>query len=164
MTSSAVVNPFDFGGADEQSESKEEMLGEAKDMLKAAFKIQSQVKLAKKRKDHAWLGKLREIATRLKSMLVEFVIRAIELAVFKFIVELCAMIMNSIMDSLVKKGKPALEISTGGVLYAGKSASIQQQTPQQQYSALGGSGTRNDPFQHVAYGNNGSSPHNVAPW
>lgn len=129
-----MVNPFEdvapkpestapnlvkiFGEASEMA--KESVLSEAVDMAKAAYAISGQAKQAQKSKNWAWLGKLQQYAVRLKNMLVEFVKKAIELAVFKLVLELCAMIMNAIVDALSKRGNQRMDITTPGVFLQNK--------------------------------------------
>lgn len=124
-----MVNPFEdivpdaatvtpkitqiFGEATEAA--KASALSEAVDMAKTASLISNQAKQAQKSGNVAWLNKLQEYAIRLKSMLVEFIKKAIELAVFKLVLELCAMIMNAIVDALSRRGNQRMEITTPGV-------------------------------------------------
>lgn len=102
-----------FGEATETV--KASVLSEAVDMAKTANTVAQQARLARKTGNIAWLNKLQDFAHRLGHMLVEFIKKAIELAVFKLVLELCAMIMNAIVEALTKRGNQRMEITTPGV-------------------------------------------------
>lgn len=109
-----------FGEATEAA--KASALAEASDMAKTANTISQQAKMAEKSGNVAWLKKLQGFAARLGNMLVEFIKKAIELAVFKLVLELCAMIMNAIVDALTRRGNQRMEITTPGVFIQPRAA------------------------------------------
>jgi hypothetical protein len=95
------------------------LVEEAKDLWNAAQSLESQAKLARKNKDWVWLRKIEGMALKVLDYLWEFIKKAVVLAVFKFIAELCAMILNSVMDALMKKGGQRMDITTNGVAWTG---------------------------------------------
>lgn len=121
-----------FGDATE--EAKQSALAEASSMAKAAHSINSQMNMARKTGNSAWMQKLRAAAQRLGAMLWDFIKKAVELAVFKLVIELCAMIMNSVLDALTKRGNQKMDITTPGVFFQPKTATGSTTTQTSSYS------------------------------
>ncbi len=133
-----VVNPFEAEPASKGNftaesasnifrmstqEAKENIIAEASDLGKAAFKLNDQLRSARKTKDKRWLSKLETAAKKLGAMLLKFLKHAIELAAFKLVIEFCALVMTAVFDALVGKGNKPMEISTPGVYFSRPSAS-----------------------------------------
>lgn len=152
---SAGVNPFgpsSVTGAfsEATAEAKESILAEATRLGNAAIHLDREVNRAKKSGNAPWLRSLQGFAERLGHALVEFVKKAIELAIFKLVLELCAMVMNSVMSALAKKGFGGMELSTPGV-YLQKP--VESQPAQQRYQS-------GNPFA----GPFGQQASSVSPW
>lgn len=166
-----MVNPFEditpetaaagpnfshiFGEATEAA--KASVLSEAVGMSKTAHTIAQQAKQAHKSGNMAWLGKLHEYANRLKDMLVEFIKKAIELAVFKLVLELCAMIMNSIVDALSRRGNQRMEITTPGVYLQPKAATAGSSSQPAGATSSGYAARSTNPFDY-------RSNSDISPW
>lgn len=121
-----VGSPFDCPPLEETppqpaaaEPAKLRLVEEAADLWDTAKTLEAQARFARKNRDWAWLKKIEGVAHKLLDYLWEFVKKAVLLAVFKFIAELCAMILNSVMDALMKKGGQRMDITTGGVAWTG---------------------------------------------
>jgi hypothetical protein len=128
----AGINPFGGNVISEAfksatTEAEASVLNEVSDLARAAHNLDSQMSMATKTKNPLWLLKLKGFALRLGEALLDFVKRAIELAIFKLVLELCAMIMNSIMAALTKKGMGPMDVSTPGI-YMQKTATAGTQS------------------------------------
>ena len=142
-----------FGEATQQA--KESVLSEATDLGKAAMSISGQMKVAKRSGDVGWMNRLKAHANKLVGVLWEFIKKAIELAVFKLVLELCAQIMNSIMDALTSRGNNKMEITTPGVYLQPKGGPAQQATSNYSNTSTYSSRPGN-PFDY--------RPSSVSPW
>ena len=106
-----MENPFDsfsspFGETTKEAVKKPQKAGpvqEAKDLLDAAITLESQARLARKTKNWNWLKKLEGIARKILNILWDFTKKAMMLAVFNFIVDLCTMILGSVSKSLTEQ-------------------------------------------------------------
>jgi hypothetical protein len=101
-----VENPFGSSPFEEASKeplvSKTEVVKEAVELLGTAHQLESQAKLARKTKNWAWLMKIEGLARKLLSLLWDFTKKAMLLAVFNFVSELCTMILGAALASLSK--------------------------------------------------------------
>ena len=61
--------------------------------------------------------------------LVDFIKKAFVLAIFKFVMELCAQIVQSLVQAMVNKNQKPVEISTQGVFFTVPGQQAPQQTP-----------------------------------
>lgn len=97
------------------------------DLLKTAKIIENQARFAKKTRNRIWLEKLQRLASQMMAQVGEYLKKAIELAIYKFVVELCAMIMSALLSAWTKKGGKPMDITTSGVFYnSGGTAQPQQ--------------------------------------
>ena len=150
-----MLNPFDgfdsssttsspdiakiFGESTEAA--KRNILSEATDLGRAAKKLDSQHDKAMQSGSATWQARVRKFALRLRDAAAsflarlgkamgEFIVKAIELAVFKLVLELCAMVMVSVMAALTAKGGQRMDISTPGV-FMNPTSGAAPQNPQQ---------------------------------
>ncbi len=98
------------------------------DLLKTAKVIESQVRFARKTGNRIWLEKLQRLASQMIAQVGEYLKKAIELAIYKFVVELCAMIMSALLSAWTKKGGKPMDITTSGVFYNSGGAPQPQQS------------------------------------
>lgn len=123
---------IEFGGFGGPDPFKEEVINtaftELKDIKSAAESVVEATQRAKKSGDSKTLKYLRGLARDIFQMMVTFVENAIRLAIFKFVIELCAQIVQSLVQAMVDKNQKPVEISTPGVYFTvpGQQA---QQTP-----------------------------------
>lgn len=92
---------------------------EGASIASAAETLRSSATQARKSGNHAWMNSLRSSGSQLYELAVDFLKKAIFMAASKFILELCAMIIDSIMTSLKKKlGRP-MDMTSPNVFYSG---------------------------------------------
>ena len=121
----------------------------------AADSVKEATQRAKKTGDRRVLNYLQSLANEVMSMLVEFIKKAFVLAIFKFVMELCAQIVQSLVQAMVNKNQKPVEISTQGVFFTLPG----QQTPQQTPTTGGQQNSRSsfdNPFGDV-FGSNSRS-------
>jgi hypothetical protein len=115
---------------------------------------------AEKETKRRWMkelvAKLQELLRTLMRYLLRFAKEAFELAVYKFTVELCAMIVASIAALVTKKSGKPMDITTDGVFFSGGRPPGQ---PQPQNANQSRSPWDSNPF---ADWNNGRNV--VSPW
>lgn len=123
-TQGAIADPFAesrpkagpseiFAEATESA--KESIFAEAAQIGEVASSLARQAQAAKKHGDASWLQSLRESAKRLGAMLLEFIKKAVELAIFRGLLELCAMAMNAVVEALTKRGNRGFDVATPGI-------------------------------------------------
>lgn len=128
MTAAAeavVPGPFETGNPFASSEVFKEaargatknVVEEAGNLLGAAFAVRKQAWQAQRSGNTGWLLRLRGYAMELSKIAIDFVKQAVVIAVAKFVLELCALVINSIMDAVTKGGKGKIDISTPNVHY-----------------------------------------------
>lgn len=157
----AAEAPFDvgkvFGSA--ASEAKSQVYEGAKQMFDAAHDLNASMRLARKTKNYRWLAKLKELGQQLLAIAYAFFKKAVQLALAKFVLELCAMTINSIMQALTKEGTGRMDITSPNVHYLpnGQPAATSA-VPQNPYGAAA---PYRSPFDGGLYAAAGGS---VSPW
>lgn len=136
-----AANPWDTGPSVEQA--KDSILKEVSDHVLQAKALASGVKQARKEGNNLFLLWAAEQARLILRSIGTFIKRAIELAIFKFVLELCAMVIKTLMEALTKKGYSTMDVSTKGVVYHGDNPAPQAGKP--------GSFASN-PFESTSYG------------
>ena len=63
------------------------------------------------------LFRLRGYALELAKIATDFIRQAVIIAAAKFVLELCALVINSIMDAITRGGKASIDITTPNVRY-----------------------------------------------
>ena len=101
--------------AEASETAKASVFAEAEQLGQAATSLAEQAYAAKKHGDGPWLQSLRESAKRLGAMLLEFIKKAVELAIFRGLLELCAMAMNAVVEALTKRGNRGFDVATPGI-------------------------------------------------
>jgi len=154
-------NPFDSMDPNRMvreaaQEAKASVMQEAKSLLSASKNVSDQMNMAQKTGDVKWMMRLRSYAERILWMLGDFVKKAIHLAVCKLLLELCAMVISHLMNTLIKGGNRSMDITTPGVAYIGNGAPQQQQ-------GMGGPSTSGNPFA-TGYDSRFSTSNMVSPW
>lgn len=116
-----TANPFDAPSIITHAAgmAKEQILSEAGNIFQAARALDTGMKQAAKSKNEAWMTKLHSLGQKLLEVVSEFMKRAIQLALAKFVLELCAMVINQIMAALAKAGSGRMDISSPNVYYNG---------------------------------------------
>lgn len=151
-----------FGQAKPAPEPKRATMSEAEEMLKTARVIESQARFARKTGNRAWLTKLRGYAESMLAQVGVYLKKAVEIAIYKFVVELCAMIMSALVGALNKKGGKPMDITTPGVFYSGQPG-YQQQPAAHAPGTFGTAPTRAP--DHSPFGDWGSNSRNtVSSW
>jgi len=123
-----MSNPFDLVPEMEQGakgsifreaaqEASETIFEEAKDLLGSAMSLKSQAQMARKAGNYSWMMKIQSYALQVLDLVFNFLKKAIVIAAAKFVLEMCALIINQIMDSLGKRGNSKIDISTPNVHY-----------------------------------------------
>lgn len=74
---------------------------------------------------------LKSIAESIVRKFLEFARQAVEIAVSKFLVELCAMIIGAVGGAMMAKHKKGFDITTPGVFYNGGQPAVAQAPSQQ---------------------------------
>jgi hypothetical protein len=64
-----------------------------------------------------YVNRLKSFAEALIAKLVEYGKKALDIALHKFVIELCAMVISSLFAALARKGYGTMDISTGDVYY-----------------------------------------------
>lgn len=85
---------------------------------------------------------LEEITVKIVKKFLEFARQAVDIAVSKFLVELCAMIISAVSAAVLSKYKRPVDITTAGVFYNGGGQTAQpggQPTPSSNQSMFSGS-------------------------
>lgn len=136
------------------NEAKVSALQDAKHLYNAARNLSNQAAMAKKIGSQSWLDKIRDYGRRLALMLMDFVKKAVHLAACKLLLELCAMIISKLMDTLIK-GNNKMDITTPGVAYYGQGAHPGMQHPGMQ--------NNNNPFSG-GFDQRFSAGAAVSPW
>jgi hypothetical protein len=93
-------------------------LADAGELMGAALLLKQNTTQAIKQGNRPWLGQLKGNAKELASAAGGFIKQALIIAIAKFVLEVCALVINSIMDSLNKRGKAGVEITTPNVRYS----------------------------------------------
>lgn len=143
-----------FGGpAPQPTEAvKRSAFEEVQQIKIAADTVKEATRRAKASGNRKRLAYLSGLANELMVMLAEFIKKAFVLAVFKFVMELCAQIVQSLVQAMVNRNQKPVEISTPGVFFTHPG----QQTPpasQQTYTQSGPRQTSFDnPFGDVFRG------------
>jgi hypothetical protein len=119
--SAAASSPF--GVVDR---AKEETTDNLAGILGDTARLSGKVNEAKRTGNKAFLVWAKQQASQLASVLGEFIKRAIQLAIFKFALELCSMAIKSLMEALNKRGYGAMDVSTKGVAYHGDGVAQQR--------------------------------------
>lgn len=97
-------------------EAKEEVIKEAT-IGDVVDDFAKKVRFAKRTNNVSLMSKLIAFGKKLLASILEFAKKAVEIAVYKFVLELCAMIIRSVMDLVTSKGNQRLDITTPGVHY-----------------------------------------------
>lgn len=97
-----------FGGATGQEKLRESVQQFQKSAMRAASSRRAKV-----------LGRIVEIGTGLWRKLMEYARQAVDMAMHKFVIELCAMIISAVFAALSRKGYGHMDISTKDVMYRG---------------------------------------------
>lgn len=98
---------------------KTEILTEAKNIADTAYTLKRSFIQAKKSGNHAWMQKLASYGKELMELALEFFKRAIQLALAKLVLELCAQVIDNIMIALRRSGQGRVEITSPHVHYVG---------------------------------------------
>ena len=118
-------NPFGASAAEVRSpfsvvdQAREETADSLIGALGDAAKLNSKIHEAKRTGNKAFLVWAQEQGCQLARVLGEFIKKAVQLAIFKFALELCSMAIKSLMEALNKRGYGAMDVSTKGVAYHG---------------------------------------------
>jgi hypothetical protein len=115
-------NPFGVKGSRILDEAKEATLGNVAAALGEAGSLGKKMNEAKKSGNSAFLVWASDQIRKLSAILFEFVKRAVQLAIFKFALELCSMAIKALMEALTSRGYGAMDVSTKGVMYHGDGA------------------------------------------
>lgn len=152
------ANPFDAPSIVTQAAgmAKEQILSEAGHIFQAARALDTGMMQAKKSKNVAWMTRLYSLGQKLLEVVSEFMKRAIQLALAKFVLELCAMVINQIMAALAKTGGGRMDITSPNVYYSG-SGQPQQNAPQSNNPY----GNYRSPFDGGLYS---QAANTVSPW
>ena len=86
-------------------------------MFRTAESLNRQAKMARRNKDRAWEDRIRGYARDLLAIATRFAKEAVRLALSKLVLELCAMVINHIMDLLKSGGHKDMDITTPHVFY-----------------------------------------------
>lgn len=121
---SAAPAPSPFGVVDQAQVETTDNLAS---ILGDTARLNSRVIDAKRTGNKAFLVWAQQQAGQLARVLGEFIKKAIQLAIFKFALELCSMAIKSLMEALNKRGYGAMDVSTKGVAYHGDG--VAQQRP-----------------------------------
>lgn len=97
-------------------EAKEEVIKEAT-IGGVVDEFAKNVRFAKRTNNTSLMSKLIAFGKKLLASILEFAKKAVEIAVYKFVLELCAMAIRSIMELVATKGNQRLDITTPGVHY-----------------------------------------------
>lgn len=102
------------------------------------------------------LNRIVELGRSLFQKLTSYAKTAVELAVHKFVVELCAMVISAVFAALSRKGYGGMDISTKDVFYRQPGAAAQ---PASSGAFVGGSSQVRNPFESWA-----SAPRSASAW
>ena len=125
MTQAAndIQEPFDLSStatdiiSDSVDQAQEETLRGFDDIGEIVDGFSRKVRSAKSTNNKTALTKLKEFGMSLLKTVLGFIKKAVEIAVFKFVLELCAMVIKNIMESIAGKSGQSIEISTPNVFY-----------------------------------------------
>lgn len=169
-----MVNPFETdspmqnltaklpGLAGEAAQqAKEEVMSDAGALFEATRSFQQSASAASRSRNVRWQKKLKQYGGQLLRMIGDFIVRAVQLAIAKFVLELCAMIINTIMQSLTKMGNAKMDITSPNVYYSGNGFTPALATPPAGNPYPGGGAVPRSPFETGLYGNSGNG---VSPW
>lgn len=116
-------NPFaDQAFAAADSDARDKMFKEGETLVSASERFRTTAEVMRNSKlsfVRTWIWDYGRVILR---NLLEFAKRAIQLAIFKFVLEMCAQILKNIMDAMTAKGFSAMDISTKGISYSGDGA------------------------------------------
>ncbi len=120
-----------FGGGPDpfKEEVVQSAFAELHEIKAAADSVGEATRRAKKSGDSRTLKYLQSLANEVMTMLVDFIKKAFVLAIFKFVMELCAQIVQSLVQAMVNKNQKPVEISTQGVFFTVPGQQAPQQTP-----------------------------------
>lgn len=101
---------------------REVELSDVGNTIKEAHSLSKNMEQAKSEGNWIFIDWMADKARAVAGHLYEFMKRAIQLALFKFALEFCAMIIRSLMEALTSGGYGAMDVSTKGVVYHGEGA------------------------------------------
>jgi len=84
---------------------------------KSADQLKTQATFAKKTGNYRWLNRIKSQAQSLSELVGQFIVEALKIALAKFVIELCALIIDSLMTALTGINKK-VDITTPNVFYS----------------------------------------------
>lgn len=77
-------------------------MGQVRELWSTAKNLESQARMAKRTRNHAWALKISDLSKKCVAILWDFTKKAVLIAVFNFIVDFCAQILSTAGDALSK--------------------------------------------------------------
>jgi hypothetical protein len=113
-------------------------------LLEAADNLSARADHATRSRNPAWVRQTQSEASKLATLAGSFVKQALIIAAAKFVLELCALVINHTMDALKQRGKGRIDFTTPNVAYASNGMPPGGPAPSGDYrnpfaSAFGGS-------------------------
>ena len=103
--------------------------GEGEDILSAARTLHEETLRARRSGNGAWLARLLVSAGELRAIAGDFLRKAVHLALAKFVLELCAMVIDAIMSAIRKMVNRPLDITSPNVYYGNASPAASGGSP-----------------------------------